>query len=257
MVWGMLIPKGFGEFWPDGDFEYDPKEKDTGWYNRLEQHYREQTPEEQIRLYDYRDPVLGEVNHYVGYGASKYPTYVSGKFKREAGSKDGPDSLPFGRAEAHEAPSTFDTEKTYEKLGSLIALNYGILAVDEILKEIIERLEPGMHQFFPIEIKMPKGTVFPKKYYTLVIGQYCDSFSPGQSDRESYISYPNYPGFYNLEESKKGVSGLALSKIHMAGSHLWRERAFRENLTCFSDELISEISRSELRIPKHYKMKEV
>ena len=237
MVWGMRLPDSFGEFWPLGDFEYDPKEKDTGWYDRLRLHYLAQTPDEQIRLFDYRGFDHG--GNGVGYGASKYRTYVSGKFKHEFGTKDGPDSLPFSAAGAHEAPLTFDIEKTYASLGSLIMLNDRILAVDETLKAIIERLEPGVHQFFPIEIRMPKGEVFPKNYYTLVIGQYLDSYSPENSD-----------------EIKKNMNGRAFSKNAFGRAHLWRDRRF-PMVNCFSDELMTEISEAGLRIPKHYKMKEV
>jgi hypothetical protein len=185
MVWGMRLPDSFGEFWPDGEFEYDPKARESGWYDRLRLHYLAQTPEEQIRLYDYRGFDHG--GNGVGYGAGEYKTYVSGKFRQEVGTKDGPDKLPFAQAEAHEAPITFDTEKTYTSLGSMIKLNDRILAVDEMLRAIIDRFEPGMHKFFPIEIRMPKGAVFPKKYYTLVIGQYLDSFSPENSDEGKKI----------------------------------------------------------------------
>jgi hypothetical protein len=66
----------------------------------------------------------------------------------------------------------------YKSLGSLIKLNDRILAVDEALKAIIERLESGVHQFFPIEIMMPSDKAPSVRYYVLVIGNYCDSFIP-------------------------------------------------------------------------------
>lgn len=255
MVWGMRLPDSFGEFFPDGDFEYDPKAKESGWRERLRLHYLAQAPEEQLRLFDYRGFDHG--GNGVGYGAGEYPSYVSGKFTYGMGGKAGPDSLPFSAAEAHEAPLTFDLEKTYATLGSLIKLNSRIPAVDEALKSLIERLEPGVHQFFPIEIRMPKGRVFEKDYFTLITGQYCDSFSPERSKTDAYRTYAEYPGFYNFEKSKKGISGLALIKANFGSVHLWRERAFRETLTCFSDGLMAEIAQTGLRVPTHYKMKEV
>ena len=237
MVWGMRLPVSFGEFWPDGHFEYDPKKKDTGWYNRLRLHYLSQTSEEQIRLFDYRGFDHGDNG--VAYGAAHYSTYAPGKFRREVGTKGGPDSLPFARAEAHEAPLTFDAQKTYASLGSLIKFNDRILAADEMLKAMIERLEPGVHQFFPIEIVTPKGKVFSRNYHTLVIGQYFDSYSPEHSD-----------------ESRKNMTGYAFSKLSFGKAHLWRDRHF-PLLSCFSDELMAKIADAGLRIPRHYKMKEV
>lgn len=237
MVWGMRLPDNFGKFWPSGEFEYDPKVNATGWYERLRLYYFAQTPEEQIRLYDYRG--LENGHNTVEWAANAYATYPSGKFKCEVGTKNRPESIPFTPMEVHEAPITFDTDKTYALLGSLIKLNDRILAVDETLKSIIEEMEPSIHQFFPIEIRMPRGKVFPKNYYTLVIGQYYNSHIPEQSD-----------------ESKKNMIGRVFSKKAFGNAHLWRDRKFAM-VNCFSDAFIDKIDKAGLQLPRHYKMKEV
>lgn len=243
MVWGMRLPNNFGEFWPSGEFEYDPKKKDTGWYDRLERHYLAQTSEEQLRLYDYRG--LAEGQDTLISGARRYRTHPSRKLVYEVGTKDGPDSLPTTPVEAHEAPLSFDTDKVYAALGSMIMLNDRILAVDQALKTIIERLEPGVHKFFPIEIKTRRGKTTASIYYTLAIGQYLDSFSlENSSDKKK-----NVAGTVSL-------TGFAFSKEAFGKAHLWRDRRF-PLLNCLSDELIEEISKAGLRIPKHYKMREV
>jgi hypothetical protein len=264
MVWGMNLPSGFGEFWPEGDFEGKGPDiyRSEGWRNRLMEYYRAQTPEEQKRLFDY--DMLGFDEEVYGgnkfdYARHAYPSFVCQKFTCEWGTVPlGPDRrVPYSPIESHEAPRFFQTTKGCKALGSLIKLNSGLLAVDEALKAIIERLEPTVHHFFPIEIRMPRGKVYPANYYTLAIGQYFDSFSPENSKEGSFQSYPDYPGYYNLEASKKVVTGLALIKAKFGTAHLWRERGFREWLACFSDEFIAEITSAGLRIPKHYKMKEV
>ena len=236
MVWGMTMPVGFGEFWPDGEFEYDRKAKESGWRDRLRLHYLAQSPEEQIRLYDYRS--LGNGHDSPGYGAAHYQS-ITGKFRCEIGTKDGPDHLPFTPAEAHEAPQTFDTAKTYASLGAMIKLNDRLLAADDDFRAIVERMEPSVHQFFPLEIKMPKGKTYPKNYYTLVIGQYFDSYVPEMSD-----------------EGEKHFTGRAYSKAAFGAAHLWRDRR-SPLLNWLSDELKAEIDKAGLRLPKHYKMREV
>ena len=247
MVWGMNLPSGFGEFFPMGNFEAHIDFEADDWYHRLNAYHKEQTPEEQKRLFDYGK----------GDGAS-YAGHVSEKFISERGTVLGLGNTSFGPIEPHEPPRSFVTEKGYKSLGSLIMLNDRILAVDEALKAIIERLEPGVHEFFPIEIRMPSNKVYPGRYYTLFVGQYFDSFSPGDSLEESFRDYgPDYPNHYTHEKSKKGVTGLALAKAAFGSAHLWRERAFREWLVCFSDELQAEIADAGLRIPKHYSMKEI
>jgi hypothetical protein len=246
MVWGMPIPSKFGEFWPDGNFEGELESGVEGWVDRLRLHYLEQTQEEQKRLFDYG-------SNGVGYGASKYGFYVYTKFISEAGTKRGPDMPPCTAIEPHEAPQFFATVKSYEKLGSLINLNGRILAVDDALKAIIERLEPGMHGFFPIEIRMPSGKVFSTSYYTLHIGQYFDSFAPNDSKPDSWSMDGDY--YRKFKDSKDGITGLAFSPAIFGNPHFWRERRFDEWLTCFSDELQAEIVKAGLSMPKYYKMK--
>lgn len=247
MVWGMSLPSGFGQFFPMGNFEAHI-DSDTGdWYDRLNAYYNEQSPEEQKRLFDYDK---GDGPTYAG--------HVADKFIGERGVALSPWSPVLGAIESHEPPQSFVTDKGYKSLGSLIMLNGRILAVDEDFKTIIERLEPGIHEFFPIEIKMPRGKIFPKSYYVLFIDQYFESFSPEESEKESFRSAGGKSSKnYIHEKSKKGVTGLALAKSVFDSAHIWKERAFREWLICFSDELQAEIAAAGFRMPKHYRMKEV
>jgi hypothetical protein len=252
MVWGMSLPGNFGEFWPDGDFEYDTKTRETGWFRRLTAYYEEQTPEEQKRLFDFKgDP---------SDAARRYGTFPAYKFNAEPGSvaKNTPHPA-YGPVESHEIPRSWDTFKSHKMLGALIKTSSKILAVNAQLKDIIERLEPGVHGFYPFPIRMPKGQVYPDQYYILRIGQYFDAFSREDSWEGSVEDSANVPGLLHLNCSKKAITGLAFRKNVFRVAHLWRDRqlGFGEELTCFSDELIAEIEQAGLRIPKHYKMKEV
>jgi hypothetical protein len=239
MVWGMGLPDDFGKFWPDGEFE------GGGWGHRLDSFCQTQPFEVQRALFDH-----GPSAH-----IADYSYYVSQKFINEVGTKVRAEDVPFTPVLPQEAPASFVTEKTYKELGSLIKLNNRILAVDDALKALIETLEPDVHQFFPIEITMPKGSVYPKSFYTLVIGQYFDSFVPEKSEKGSFK--PDGPDYYFHTETKKGLNGIALSQAVFGKAHLWRERRLSgEWLTCFSDELNSEIEKADLRIPKLHKMME-
>ena len=247
MVWGMNFPSSFGDFWPEGQFEVDESGQD-GWSERLKSHYMEQSPEKRKGLFTYVDESPAKTAHF-------YSGYVARKFINEIGSQPDHTRPPPTSIKDHEPPQSFYTEKTYKNLGSMIALNYGLLAVDEELKAIIERVEPNKHQFFPIAIIMPKGVVYPKKYYILVIGQYCSSFSPEKSKSGSFRAIPNSDRFSHTE-TKAGITGLALAKDVYGKAHLWRERRLSDLSIFFSDELQAEIEKAGLRIPKHYKMME-
>lgn len=250
MVWGMMMPSGFGDFWPMGEPEgvirLDKPFEDL-WNARLKDHYIAQTSEGRRALIDIDEESNGS-----------YAYFVSSKFNDELGTRPEPDLPPLTPIKPHEVPQFYQTQKGYKTLGSYIELSGLSCAVDETLKNIIERLEPGVHQFFPIEIRMTRGKIYPSQYYILVIGQYFDSFSPEESKKGSLSDYgPDYPNEYKPPHSKADVTGRALSKAKFGKAHLWRERRIRGLLTCLSDELVAAIAEAGLRIPKHYKMMEV
>ena len=235
MVWGLSMPSSFGDYFPHGDY--------VGWDEELKRYYDETMPAEQKAPFLVRGPV-------------RYFRYVGAKFRKECGSNDINDLPPITPIKAHEPPKWYETVKTYSSLGSLIELPNQILAVDDALKSIIERLEPEVHQFFPIQITMPKGAVYPKRYFVMAIGRYFDSFSKEKSKVGCWKDRGNgyYSALYNLKEH---LTGLAFSKTVFGNAHLWRERHMSEPEILFSDELQAEITKAGLRLPKHYQMKAV
>ena len=248
MVWGMALPENFGEFWPSGSFEMDDKTRDSGWHQRLMAYFEEHASDEQKALFD---DGHGNARHW-------YAGYATGKFIEETSGESMP---PFTPVEPHEPPRSFDTAKGHKTLGSLIMLNSKMLAVDEALKTIIERLEPSVHQFFPLEIRMPRGKIYPANYYLLVM-PYLDAWSRDDtkigSVHERVRSIDTHlPPIIELDKTKVGMTGLAMRKVVFGDAHLWRERQFTKNLICFSDALQAEIERANLRLPKYYKLKEV
>ena len=254
MVWGMLEPSSFGKFWPDGVTEDVNDTGRDGWYDRLKAHYVEQTPQERRRLFDFTSANGNDALH--------YSTFPSRKFRTELGTVPcgevhsvHPPSTPI---EPHEPPRSYST-RPHKALGSLIALCGAPMAVDEDLKTIIERLEPGVHEFFPIKFFVgPNEQPYHKAFFTMRIGQYFSSFLPDESAEGSYIGpSPVDPTYYGFDPKRKSVEGLAFSKITFGRAHLWRERNFPTGLTLLSDELISEIDNEGLLIPKHHRMREV
>lgn len=232
MVWGMTLPEGFGEFSPMGDLENDD------WASRLNRNYWALGPDEKKAIYDFRE------------GGPPYAYFVSAKFKNEIGTSIA-GSQPLTPIQAHEAPQSLDTRKGYASLGSLIMLESKLLAVDDSLKAIIEKIEPNLHQFLPLAVKMPKGKIYPQRYFTLVVGRYLDAFSSVDSAPKAFTE--RSPGRFVPFPS----NGLAFRREVFAGTHLWRDRSFREDLLCFSDELKGQVDKAGLRIPKLYKLKEI
>jgi hypothetical protein len=233
MAWAMAMASSFGEFFPDGDY--------PGWFERLHKYFVEKMPAEKKAGLP---------------GTQDYLLYITEKFHRELGNADWYGLPPISAIEAHEPPEVFETEKRYTSLGSLVKLTDRIMAVDEALRAIIEKLEPDKHKFFPIKIVMPKGEVYPKQYYTLRVGQYLDSLSANESKQE-VLRADGDSGHYFITFTKPNISGVALSKARFGQAHLWKERYIRGGLLFLSDILQAEIATAGLSVPKHFRVTEV
>jgi len=219
----MENPSGFGEFFLDGDY--------VGWDEAVKAYYLNEMSEEEKAergMQEYFD-VLG----------------FSEKFTRD-----------MGPMAPYECPTEFAVKHNRVKsFGSLIKLSDRLLAVDEALRDLIEELEPGVHQFWPIKITLPKGDPYPEQYFGLRIGQFLDSFRPGESDDGAWRERN---GWYRVQFPKKQYyAGLALSRQAIAASHLWREKILQRPGIFFSDTLQSEIKKAGLRVPKLSKLKDV
>ena len=223
MVWGMREPGSFGDYFPDGEF--------VGWKEGVKSYFENEMSAEERAKYDNWD---------VNYRGS-----ISRKFAGDLGA-----------LEEHQTPKHFQTVKTYTNIASLTLL--GLLAVDEELKAIIETLEPGVHQFWPITITMPKGVVYPKQYYGLRIGQFIDAFSPEQSDPGSWrVGGLNKDKFRVQGATTEHMGGLSMNASVMGKAHLWREKKLLDPHYYFSDDLHDEITQHALRVPPFYKLKAV
>lgn len=243
MIWGMGLPKGLGDYSPDGAFEGGT------WHGRLLNYFHKQPPDIQKTLFNTPLEPLEALQF--------YNSFVSHKFIGEWGVRRSPrpEHPPLTAILDHELPTSFDTVKAYKTLASIIKLNDRIVAVDSAMKDLIESFEPGVHHFYPIEIRMPKQQIYPNLYHILVIGQYFDSFVPERSREEPYTEMPNSGGMLYIKFGPKNrIPDLAFAQSTYGGAHLWRERRFGEQLTCLSDALVAEIKKAGLRTPKMFKM---
>ena len=243
MVWGMGQPRGLGEFFPDGQFE------SGRWPGRLMGHFHKQPVDVQKALFDAPLDPLDAMQFYEG--------FVVDKFRGEWGTRASPrpEHPPLTPILGHELPSSFDTVKTCNSLASFISLNDRIAAIDADLMELLETYEPGVHKFYPIEVRMPKGQIFPRPYHILVIGQYFDSFVPEKSRDQPVSEIPNSGGKLQIESGAKNrIPDLAFAQRVYGNAHFWRERRFGEWLTCLSDVLVAEIQKAGLQTPKLFKM---
>lgn len=193
-------------------------------------------------------------------GALAYAGNVAAKFHQELGVPLPGIGRLYTPIEPHEPPRSFRLERRPSKLGSLLHINNQMIAVDDALKMLIERLEPDTHRFYSIRIELPKGEELDTAYHIMCVGRHIDSFAPEASDARSWSRYPGHPEFFYYRYEPQlypGISGLALSRSIFDGAHFWRERRFNGILFCLSDRLRDEIVADKLLLPKLIRMREV
>ncbi|KJZ20683.1 imm11 family protein [Loktanella sp. S4079] len=154
----------------------------------------------------------------------------------------------FGPLEDVEMVKQFETKKNVKEIAALAEITNKLLIAHQSLKEIIEEAEPGIHQFWPMEIVMPREKIYPESYFGMRIGQFLDSFQPDESDEASFHDSPLYFG----SDTKKATAGLAMSPSIIGDAQIWREKRIRRPNIFISDALQQRILDAGLQLPKHY-----
>ncbi|NJM83197.1 MAG: hypothetical protein HC844_12535 [Tabrizicola sp.] len=132
--------------------------------------------------------------------------------------------------------------------------------VDAAMRDIIELLDPGIHQFRPVRITTKHDEDFPGKHFSMMIGRFIDSFSPQHSDAEhfrvEFDSINKHQQYFSLS-ADRSPSSLAFSRTAFHGAHLWRERCLWMPNVLISNELRDAIKAAGLKTPTLYKATEV
>ena len=224
MAYGFDTPATFGKFFPDGEF--------AGYEDFLEGYFEEASAE--------------------GQTTQKFFTDFRSDLHRDfhKGRRSVPDAL---------LPKTFQLAKPYKKLGDIMGLGYAS-AVPSSLLDIIEKLEPGRHQSWPIDITLPSGDGYPIQYHMLNVLTSLDAWDKEQSDPGSYKKSMRI--FKMLRPKQNYASGIALSREVIGDHHIWRGFVSPETgISGFnfyvSDALKEAIDKAGLITPPFYQLKEV
>lgn len=243
MAWAVRFKIEFGRFFPLGNF--------SEFGERLHTYFTQKMTAEQRAVF-----------HHENY----YEPWVFQKFSREIGAMYTTNLPLVTPLQDHEWPHEYRAERSIKSLGSIVTLPNGVLAVDETMKGLIEGLEPGIHQFRPINFLQPNSEIFPGTYFTMIIGQFRDSFIPEPEtedtlwQRSSYLDPDKgrtFTGKYTFSAlSAERYARLPLSAEAIAGAHLWRERNLIGPDFFISDALHDAIKKAKLKMPQNFKVKE-
>lgn len=105
------------------------------------------------------------------------------------------------------------------------------LGVSERFKELIERLEPGVHQFVHVPTFLRGGAPTPKRYYAMVLGQ-----AATHQIVDELTTVQRNPDGIILPPSRLMRGDLVIDRRETAGWHAWTSADIYRLFT-ISDEL--------------------
>jgi len=214
MVWGFYTPSTIGKYSPLSEFEVG-EDGESKYALRLNTYFHAlpEQKKEQVRH------LMGDRSSYSRFIKSLLYSTPSHRY-----SKDGAYHKKGCKIEGWQLPKSLNItapHSRYFKLGDFFGGSIRYVSAD--FKAILEDLEPDVHCFFPIEVNNPfDKDGEDRDFFILIIGQYLDTFDPGNSD-PAYFEKSERLELYSSYSSKRDFGGLAMSSERMARAHLWSE----------------------------------
>ncbi|MEO0872184.1 MAG: hypothetical protein AAFY19_09555 [Pseudomonadota bacterium] len=201
MVWMVPFPAG-----PYGDYEgphHGPLS--NAWWARLTQQFADEMSEADKAPYAGAD---------VSYWYS-----VHEKFKSHSdGIIPHGDGVPLPPIQPHEPPTWFKYDKGHKSPACIISFPGELLGCSESFKSLIEKLEPGRHRFFPIDVRNRRGPVYAEPHHLMIINQRIENASDEAKAEEDW--------------------------------HLWVDLGHSQRPIFLSDELVTSVKAAGMKMPR-------
>lgn len=220
MAWAMEDLTSFGQAFPDGDLD--------AWEREIDHYFAEELSAQDREKYDNR--------------AVLFCYAITRKFTED-----------LGFLAPYEQPKVFKTARKLKNLASLFMVQDKLLIVDQAMKETLEKLEPSVHQFWPMRITGPRDVEYPGQYFGMIVGRHIDSFDAEKSDPDVLMQSGDLPWFKS--NRAENFNRIALCEAKIAGSHLWRESRIGGLSLCMSDTLNSIIMERGFSTPKFHRVR--
>jgi len=158
--------------------------------------------------------------------------------------RDGVNAKPLSDDQVPKRIEISELKKTSE-LPDSFRVREGLNIVSNELKSLIEEFDPGLHQFFPVEISLPAGREPETRYYIIIVTESKATIIPEMSK----VSGPRHGKNYSIPVSE---TKTVFSSECQTGANIWREEGFRGRLF-ISDEIDQEIKARHLKFYKRWK----
>jgi hypothetical protein len=152
-------------------------------------------------------------------------------------------------------PSYGVVQKPRPELPDMFWDESALLVVSGAYHDIIERLDPGVHQMWPIEMRRKRKGPYPGRWYALIIRPRAKAISPAESD--TYIAKGSKalgsPDRVLVENSFK----VAVRKDALPDVNLWWDDGLDEPVILCSDALRDAVVEAGLKSIPLIKAKKV
>ncbi|MGQ5719940.1 imm11 family protein [Pseudochrobactrum asaccharolyticum] len=119
----------------------------------------------------------------------------------------------------------------------------GGTAVSQAFKDAVELIEPGVHQFFPVEILLKDGTLYKDPIYFLNIATRVESINPELGGFNRSFN-PKTPDRFYWSAASGKAEFLAVYKDRIAGRALWKDNRFGGIYDFASDALLEQLRKT-------------
>jgi hypothetical protein len=157
-----------------------------------------------------------------------------------------------------EMPEALKLEKRRKSLPDTFRADNAIVICSERINAVLEELDPGVHQFFPIRILQPDGKPVEGRHYILNVHHSLDTIVDELTESTNFPStVPGNPKRHEkmLTYNSEQESGVAFRKSRLTSVNLWREIAY-PGLYMMSDRLYERLRRDGLSFFKILKARE-
>ena len=126
----------------------------------------------------------------------------------------------------------------------------GLMVVRAPVRDIIEALDPGVHQFFPLRIRTKRGVEIEGPWFSMVVSVKQNSVVMELSD---VFVHPRVP---ERLCSFSGTTDVTVDPARQSGLNLWRETRFKNSLLG-SDQLVADLKAAGLKFFPGFQAKDL
>lgn len=144
---------------------------------------------------------------------------------------------------SEEMPSKYFLHSRKKNLADAFCIRSGIIVVSEKMKQIIERLDPDRHQFFPLDIFYRNRDPLDGRYFTLHI----TSSKPTIVLDQPAVQDKNFEGTkYRIFVSPNHTSNPIVVSENMVEDVNWWRDDFAKGTYFVSQKLLDEVKANKL-----------